>query len=330
MRAEWLKRLTPGWSWQWIDTDPPLLSTQRLWRSMAFRHQIGKAVGRINAEVSARVMGRHFDLAWVDKGVFLTPETNSRIRRASGLMVHFTPDMAFGANHSRHFEASLRYFDLVVTTKSFELPEYARRSEPDKILLTTQGFDPLVHFPQFGAGERRREVVFVGLAEPHRERCIASLLERNIVVRLAGRGWMGFLRRWGRHRRLVYEAEDSFGRDYAELFSRAWIGLGLISKRFPELHTTRTFEIPACGALLATERTRETTQFFSEDEALFFDDDAELATRVETAFQLDDAQLAALAGAGRARIAKDGRDYQKILAKILSSPQLKSLNYRFG
>ena len=42
------------------------------------------------------------------------------------------------------------------------------------------------------------------------------------------------------------------------------VGLGLLSKRFPERHTTRTFEIPACGALLATERTADTTRFFDE------------------------------------------------------------------
>ena len=40
-----------------------------------------------------------------------------------------------------------------------------------------------------------------------------------------------------------------------------WPG-GLLAKWVPELHTTRTFEIPACGTALVTERNSETALVF--------------------------------------------------------------------
>lgn len=323
MRAECLSRLTPEWAWDWVDTDPPLQHSARLWQTLAFRSNIGAAVDRINDLVSSHVSANSYDLVWVDKAVFLRPPTMERVRQAARRLAHFTPDTAFHANRSRHFESSLQLFDLLVTTKSFEVPEYRRRTQRDTVLLTTQGYDATVHFPRSADAERKWGAVFAGLSEPDREECIALLLENGIPVQLAGRGWERFLRRWGDHDKLTFAGEDVFGAAYAELLSKSWIGLGLLSKRFPELHTTRTFEIPACGAVLATESTSETGQFFAKSEALFFSDYSELISRIRSLIDNGDSEaMAAMAGAGKRRVTTDGRDYGSILSAILSDPRL--------
>ena len=122
---------------------------------------------------------------------------------------------------------------------------------------------------------------------------------------------------------LAFEGEEVFGDAYASLFSRAWIGLGLLTKRFPELHTTRTLEIPACGAVLATERTVDTSTMFADNEALFFDDYGSLANRVAKMLAGEDTSaLERIAAAGMKRVARDRRDYPGILAGILAKPRL--------
>jgi hypothetical protein len=317
MRAERLRELAPWMEWSWMDTDPPLTSTSRVSQSIAYRFKTGSGVNAINAAVNDWARDKSFDLVWIDKAIFLWPETVQSLRNASRRLVHFTPDAAFFVNRSRHFEKTLELFDLLVTTKSFEVNQYRDRLQRDTLLVTTQGFDANVHYPRHTTGERKLETVFVGLAEPDRERCVATLLGNDIPVRLAGRGWARFLQRWKRSSNLQFEGEDAFGDHYGRLLSGSWVGLGLLSKRFPERHTTRTFEIPACGAVLATERNRETEEFFNPNEALFFSSYEHLAEKLSNLFAQGTGTLEAIANAGRKRVLEDARDYSSILSRIL-------------
>ena len=324
MRAEKLRELDSDSEWAWIDTDAILLKSPRLWQSAAYRLKTGRAVQSINEAVVRQLDRSSFDLAWVDKAIFLRPATVRRLRQASGCLIHFTPDTAFQAGRSRHFEKTLGLYDLLVTTKSFDVTEYMRLAGRDTVHLTTQGFDASVHRPRNDSGDRKKEVVFVGLAEPDRERCIETLLKNLITVNLAGVGWDGFVRRCGDDPHLIFKGEAVFADDYANLLSRSWIGLGLVSKRFPEQHTTRTFEIPACGAVLATEANSETVKFFAPDEALFFRDHDDLAKRVSELFEAGrENELAALAERGRTRVIRDRRDYESILEQILADPRIQ-------
>lgn len=319
MRAETLRELTPDWEWEWVDTAAPFHRTGRLGRSAAFRLMAGPAVRRINEVVRSAFKVKQPEVIWIDKGVFLWPATIAWLRGLAKRMIHFTPDTAFHENRSRHFERSLALYDLLVTTKSFEMEEYRRRVPEGKIHLTTQGYDRRLHFPRETGAVRRKEAVFVGLCEPDRERCLGRLLERGIPVRLGGQKWGRFLRRWERCPHLHFEGDRVFGEAYAALLSRSWVGLGLLSRRFPELHTTRTFEIPACGALLATENNRELGAFFSPSEALFVRDYDDLAVQLESLWR-DEGRLARMADAGHARVFRDGRDYHTILGEILGQP----------
>ena len=320
MRAEWLKKLTPDCEWTWVDTDPPMVESARLWRSLAFRFHQGKAVDRINDTVVRGIGSEPFDLIWVDKAVFLREETVKSLRGLARNLVHYTPDTAFGINASRNFEAGLPLFDAVVTTKSFDVTDYAMRIPSERIRVISQGYDPTVHFPRNDDASRGRSIAFVGLAEPDREQCLSLLLDAGIEVRLAGRGWSSFVRKNKSNAHLEFVGEEVFGAAYAEMLSQSWVGLGLLSKRFGELHTTRTFEIPACGAVLATERTSETAEFFSDSEAIFFSDYSELAARLTGLFaEQGTDNLARIANAGRQRVLGDGRDYPTMLGNVLAS-----------
>lgn len=320
MRAEALKQLTPGWDWEWIDTDEPMRESARWAQTLAFRLRLGPVVGRVDRLVAARTKGRSYDLIWVDKGVLLRRRAMAALRRAAARLIHFTPDTAFHANRSRFFRRHIGHYDLLVTTKSFELNEYCERVAPRKLLLTTQGYDPELHHPGDPPKTRQREVAFIGLAEPDRENCLAALLEAGVPVRLGGIGWERFLAQWQDHPGLRFLGSGLYGEDYARAYREVWVGLGLMTKRFGELHTTRTFEIPACGAILATERNPDTERFFREGEVLFFDDHHSLARDLRRLFDsAGDHELARLAEAGCRRVVADGRDYPTVLRGALSA-----------
>jgi spore maturation protein CgeB len=88
------------------------------------------------------------------------------------------------------------------------------------------------------------------------------------------------------------------------------------------MHTTRTFEIPACGAALATERTADTTRFFKESEAIFFESYDSLADQLFELLATKNIDVFSIAARGHDRVQSDGRDYATILSSILEDPRV--------
>lgn len=316
MRADNLRRLTVPAYWSFIDTDEGFRDAARLWRTTAFRFKAGPLVRHINHRVIAQTGQQQFDLIWVDKGVYLWPDTIKHLRKRTGCMVHFTPDNAFYANRSRHFYASAGRYDLLITTKSFELEQYAGIADPQRVYLTTQAYDADLHRPSEPLPRKKAVAVFIGLCEEDREKCIGALLAAGVSVRLGGRGWKKFLSSHASNPALCFLGEEVFGDAYVSGYASAMVGLGLLSKRFPELHTTRTFEIPAIGSLLATERTAETERFFNDNEVLFFNNYVELAGRLVELMK-DPARVSLMANKGHQRVISGGYDYASVLSAAL-------------
>lgn len=315
-----LERLLPEADAFSVDTNVPFADSPRLARSVAFRWRRGPAVAAVNRYLLEQIEATpcDFDLTWVDKAVYLAPETTRILRERSRHLVHYTPDTAFLGNRSHHYFASGALYDRHVTTKSLEVDYYRRAFPSTPVTLTTQGYHEDLHRPCCRFEEKADEVAFVGLAEPSRFEAVEALLASGIPVRLAGHGWRGFVDRHRNSSPLHFHGESLSGENYARFLASARFALGLVSKRFPELHTTRTFEIPACGTALITERNDETSDFFSEDEAVFFSNLDEMVERIAE-MRTEPTRIAAVSEAGRQRVLRDGRSYRRILAGILDS-----------
>jgi spore maturation protein CgeB len=316
LRSEALQRAIPQATWQFIDTDVPFRSASRISKSLAFRMRLGPAVDAINQCVETQLAPDRYDLIWVDKGVCLRPSVVKTLRKRTDRLVYYTPDTSFLNNNSRFFNQTIDLYDRVITTKSLELDEYAKRMDRSRLLLMTQTYDRHLHFPRYSFAEKRPEAVLVGLCEPDREECVTRLLEANVNVRVGGKGWASFIRRHQRCSHLYFEGDAVFGDHYAEVLGRASIGLGLLTRRFPELHTTRTFEIPACGTLLATLDNNEIRSFFKNDEVLFFGNYQELARNVSRLLA-DPAELRRISEAGHRRVVSGPFDNDSMVVRVL-------------
>ncbi|QDV69512.1 hypothetical protein Poly24_32280 [Rosistilla carotiformis] len=317
MRCDTLQRILPTMAWGAIDTDTAFANASRVWRSVGFRWKFGPMVAAVNQNVCEQIEGQRFDLIWVDKAIYLFPSTVRRLRDTCETLVHFTPDTAFFGNRSRHFFRTAALYDLLVTTKSFELDQYDALVGSGRVMLVTQAYDTALHrVSDCKPVEKRRDTVFVGLCEPDRQRCVETLLDAGVPIRLGGRGWEKLLRRRGSDARLTFLGSRVFGLDYVRAIAEGSVGLGLLSKRFPELHTTRTLEIPACGTVVATERNIETTQIFSPNEALFFENYDDLACQVVSLLGARE-ELGKLEHAGWKRVTTGGYSYDCVLASVL-------------
>ena len=318
MRGERLRALLAPDSFQVIDLDKPLAEHSRLVRSLGWRFHRGPLVRSVNRFIREQATGE-YDLLWVDKGIFIVPGTIEAINARK--RIHYTPDTAIVFNRSPHFFSSIPLYDFCITTKSFEIEGYRARGA-NKVLFCTQGYDPDIHHPSTPFGQKAG-AVFIGLGEEGKERYLALLLEAKIKVTLAGVQWERFVRRYRNNPLLDYRGPGVFGAAYARLLSGARVGLGLLSKRFPELHTTRTIEIPACGTAMAGERNSDTLNIFSEDQALLFGDGNELLEKVQCAIR-DDEYCRQVTEAGYRRITGGAFDYTAILRNLLRQMEIRN------
>lgn len=275
-----------------------------------------------NHSILARARETPFDVIWIEKGLTIEPGTLRAIRAAqpSCLIVGFSPDdMMNTANQSRHFLSGLPLYDFYVTNKSYnvsELKELGCR----EVLFMDNGFDPRTHRPvEIEPGERERfggSVGFIGQWEPDRAGSLRSLAEAGVAVRVWGYTWE---RMRNVPENLVLENRPWWSDDYAKAICAFDINLCFLRKCNRDRQTTRSIEIPACGAFMLAERTDEHLRLFEEGkEAEFFSDERELLQK--TRYYLDHpGERTTIAQRGYQRCVREGYSYPSRLQKVLES-----------
>lgn len=261
---------------------------------------------------------RGANLIWIDKGVWIYPETLAFIKRAAdGLLVHYTPDAQILDNRSSHFLSAISLYDCLITTKSFEL-ERLRALGAKHALLVSQSYCPVRYLAPKRSARFDAHVGFVSDFKPPYGKRISELAKGVEGVRVWGPRWRRAAR-WRRIPSAVVAGDGIWGEDYVNALASFDIGLGLLSKYIPEQHTTRTFEIPAAGTFLLAERTDEHCRFFTEGrEAEFFDSDEELVSKSKFYIR-NDAARRRIANNGYLRCHRSGYDTDAVLGKILGA-----------
>jgi spore maturation protein CgeB len=299
-----------------INLTPIIQNTPKFYRSLGWRFKIGPLISRINIAISKKIKNKMYDIVWVDKGVFIQPKIINELRYKTKKLVHFTPDPAFLYHQSRFFEKSIKYYDVCITTKSFEIDLYNSKGARNCFYLT-QGFDKNIHRPLVNFAEKRYDVCFIGHYEKERAELIQLLLDNGIWVVLAGIKWEGFVKK-NLNKKLSYFGCHICGDDYAGLISKSYLGLGLLSKWIPEKHTTRTFEIPACKTCLVTESNNEIDSFFSDDECIKYLTNKDCLDQIVSILKTPD-MIKQISEQGYKRVVKDRRDYESQIYNICHS-----------
>lgn len=298
-----------------IDINVPIQSSSRIAQSLGWRYCKGPMIKAINKYIRKNLneVGTN-DLVWVDKGVFLDPDVLKELKSGQVKVVHYTPDAAFMYNKSSLFYKGLSYYDHCITTKSFEIRSYADAGAKD-VYFCTQGYDPQVHKSTHSFSEKQC-IGFFGLAEEYRFDLISKLVGANIPVVVGGKGWEKFSIKHSAKANFEYLGNNLYGDVYAAAISKCQMALGLLSKNFPELHTTRTFEIPACGTALLTERNDEIASFYDDSQVIYFDDADHLIKRIQY-FLANPELLQEVTRRGYERVRTGGFDYGSIIRGII-------------
>jgi spore maturation protein CgeB len=226
------------------------------------------------------------------KAYHVLPETLERVRRLAPCYVYMNDDMFNPANQTPTFHGNVPLFDVILTTKSYNVREFHRAGARQAVYIAN-AYDPHIHYPSQPSGAERAEmagdVAFIGTFRPARADDLNRIVAlRDLELNIWGGGWskMGRIdniHRWRRWRGLhacVHPYELWCG-DMGKAIQSNKITLGLLYRENRDLQTSRSFEIPACGGFMLAERTEEHRMYFEEDkEAAYFDSFDELRDKL--------------------------------------------------
>lgn len=273
-----------------------------------------------------RLISRHFerevwDILWIDKGLTIEAETLREIkaRFPDTVIVGYSPDDMFARhNQSRQFLQHLNLYDIFFNTKSYGVDELQGLGCPN-VVFVGNAFDRAVHKPNLLNSIDKMAlggaVGFIGDYEQSRASSMYFLAIQGIPIRIWGPNWQKCNLKGTN---FVVERKAIWAETYSRALCAFDINLCFLRKINRDLQTTRSVEIPACGAFMLAERTDEHLGLFEEaKEAEFFSSDEELLdkTRYYLSHPSDRKRIAA---AGRERCLKSGYSNHDRMKEMLS------------
>ena len=273
-----------------------------------------------NRQIKEIVKGGKFDVVWIEKGVTIRPKTLRFIKKndpEAKLVFCSEDDMYALHNRTAYFNRGIRYYDVVFTTKVYNLEEL-KKLGAKRTALFLDAYDEKVHRPmelsdaekaEFGA-----DISFVGMFEEDRARRILYLAEHGLPVAVWGNGWANWV---GKNKNMIVKNKMLLEDDYARAINATKINLCFLRKINRDQVTSRSVEIPACGAFLLGERTKRHLEFFEEGKEMeFFGSDEEMLKKAKYYLE-NPAEREKIALAGRERCVKSGYSMRSQLGKML-------------
>ncbi|GAA2749707.1 glycosyltransferase family protein [Amnibacterium kyonggiense] len=162
------------------------------------------------------------------------------------------------------------YWDAIVTTKSYNVPEI--RSRGGVPIFINNAYDPRLHFSDLPLSARRFDIGFIGARRRDRADLVRVMhthfAEKAIIY---GPGWRS-------ERSSLVEVRPATGAagfvKAAESFKASLV---LLNSDNRDLQTARTFEAAAAGNLVLAKDTPEHREIYSVNEAVFFNTPSDLA-----------------------------------------------------
>ena len=296
----------------------PFQSRFKLLRSMQWRFHTKFLLKSLNIEIQRKALDiKNLDMIWIDKGIWIFPETLTHIKKYRGCVItHYTPDAQLLMNRSIHFINSIKIYDHLITTKKFEIDHYHALGARN-VIYATQSYCPIRYETPKKDIRFSFDIGFISDYKPHYGQLISHLSDEVDNIGIWGPKWQRAANINRIPSKLV-QGTGLWNEEYVNALASFKIGLGLLSKYIPEQHTTRTFEIPATGTFLLAERTPEHQDLFVEGvEAEFFDTPAEMIIKAKYYLKNDNARQE-IAERGHRRCINSGYDNDSVLLRVLN------------
>ncbi len=276
---------------------------------------------RLLRPLAALLRTKKFDVCYVDGGEYVTPRVIALLRQHAERVINYNIDDPLGPRDGARFRAyrqSLPHYDLNAVVRTDNVAE-GEALGARRMLRVYRSADERSHAARHLSAHDHLvwdcDVLFLGTWFPERGPFLKALIALGVPLTIQGPHW---------HKAREWPVLESHwrggaiaGDDYAKAIQCARVNLGLLSRENRDLHTTRSLEIPALGALLCAERTSEHEAMYEEGaEALFWSNAEECAAMCRYAL-VDEKRRQSIAAAGHQRVMRNGHYNEMVLKTIL-------------
>jgi glycosyltransferase involved in cell wall biosynthesis len=281
---------------------------------MEQRYLFGPHIRNVNRMVLEGARTMRPDVVHFYQGHHYTAETIAKVAQVaftSGLH----DDDPFGRQDHREYRLlvkALPNYDGYHVNRECNLAE-ASAFGIKRVRVLMMYYIPWLHYPCFLTAQEQNDfgsdVVFAGHMEPDlRVQCLSGVIRTGLKCRIFGgaKEWKSILERDAYESvRPIFYAR---GADYRRALCASKIGACFFSKWNRDQYTARSWEVPACGVFLLSERTPAMQEFYREGkEAEFFDSPAEFIDKARFYVNNEGARRR-IAAAGYARVIASGND----------------------
>lgn len=289
-------------------SDPIGHHVKRVWKRTARRSYDRIGARTIGQAVQDATREHRFDLLLAFKALRVSAATLDAI---AFHRVHYHPDDSSNPAHrSLILDEAESQYDLHITTKSFNVAEINERTNKPAHFVWC-AYDRGWHRPVPMASDHL--FGFIGTRRADREQLICNISDAHRgELLISGSGWSSL-----KGLKSATVIPGAFGIEFSKVVARAPIQLGLLNSDNRDLHTCRSFEVPAAGALIVAERTVEHSGMFVDGEdALLFDDETELLEILDR-LRHSERLASTIRSAGHRRITTGANTYDDRALEIL-------------
>lgn len=261
------------------DHRPIVLAARKLGRMAGLER---KVFNRACEELVSRLRATPADVVLFVKCNKVSQDVLRRIRESGAAVVHTNPDHPArdpGLKDTLYLNA-LPEYDLVVTFARPLVPVYYQMGAR-RVLRLPFAHDPEVHRPVVLDPSVKIvfecPVAFLGAWGPFQQEWLSPLVQEGL--RVFGGLWHRLP--LGHPLRPCVSLDRGWGAEMAKVCAGATVVVNMIRAEHGCFHSMKTFEIPACGGFMLSDRTDEQLEFFRDGhEAAYFDSREEMVDKV--------------------------------------------------
>lgn len=297
-----------GWDVAEVSVHDALITSDQPALRIAAKATLRLAIGHYNRAILAQAARVRPSVMLTVKGLYIQPETIRALRRMNIRTVNFYPDYKF--EYPGFDEAWLLDYDLVATTKSFQVDYLADRMGADRVAMVHHGYVPDLHRRRVPTGEVPNylwDIAYVGNASVNKLAWLSevarALPDASMIV--VGNDWRRLAAGTPLERFVL--GHPLVGDHFARVVEHSRINLAVHYGDAGSAHgwedkvSTRTFEIPACGGfMLHVDNDEVRTLYEPGSEIDVFNGKEQLIDRIGY-YLANEAERAVMAEAGHAR-----------------------------